>query len=278
MKKTVLAILLIVGIASCNSRSFEKRIENADLIASSAHFRKSVLSSNTFHLLTYSKIDAKQRDKVNIYIEGDGLAWKGRYQVSSNPTPVNPLALKLAASDTASNVVYIGRPCQYIDLKYETRCNSSFWTDARFAQEVVDSINQVISELVQQYHFKEINLFGYSGGGALAVLVAAQRSDVKLIGTVAANLNHKEFTKIHKVTPLKNSLDAIDVADKVKNIEQFHFIGGKDRAVPSEVILSYVKRVNAAGGNAKFRVITDATHTDARWVEVWRSNLANYSK
>ncbi len=275
MKKTVLAILLIVGIASCNPRSFEKRIENADRIASSAHFRKSVLSSNIFHLLTYSRIDAKQRDKVNIYIEGDGLAWKGRYQVSSNPTPVNPIALKLAASDTSSNVIYIGRPCQYIDLKYETKCDSTFWTDARFSQEVVDSINQIISELTNQYHFKEINLFGYSGGGALAVLVAAQRSDVKLIGTVAANLNHKEFSKIHKTTPLKNSLDAVDVVDKVKNIEQFHFIGGKDRAVPSDVILSYVKRLNGAGGKAKFRVISDVTHSDDKWIEVWKSTANN---
>ena len=32
---------------------------------------------------------------------------------SDNPTPVNPMLLKLATMDKRPNIVYIARPCQY---------------------------------------------------------------------------------------------------------------------------------------------------------------------
>jgi hypothetical protein len=37
-------------------------------------------------------------NSLRVYIEGDGFAWKSRTQPSGNPTPHNPVALKLAAS------------------------------------------------------------------------------------------------------------------------------------------------------------------------------------
>lgn len=272
MKKFLLALLLF-GSASCSHYSVAARVKYADNLAASSNFRKSIIATSDFPLLTYSRISSTSRDRVDIYIEGDGMAWKNYYTISDNPTPINPIALKLALVDQSPNVIYLARPCQYINLQLEPKCSPRLWSDARFSQEVVNALNQVIQQLVTQYHFKEINLFGYSGGGTLAVLVAAQRQDVKLIKTVAANLNHKEFTKLHHVTPLYSSLDAIDVADKVKNIEQFHFIGGSDHVVPSAVIISFVKRVNEVGGNAKFKVITGIGHNDEKWIDIWRTNF-----
>lgn len=276
--KTCAALFFLGFFLSCCSHSLESRIKYADHLAATNSFRKSVFSGTDFNLLTYTKISSTNRDSVDIYIEGDGLAWKSRHRISDNPTPINPLALKLALVDPAPNVIYIARPCQYLDLKSQKKCQPKFWSEARFSKEVVDATDNAISQLVRQYHFKKINLFGYSGGGAIAVLVAAQRNDVQLIGTVAANLNHQEFTKIHQVTPMSESLDAIDFADKVKNIEQFHFIGGHDSTVPGTIIISFVTKVNKLGGNAKFRVISDLTHNDEKWPEIWRDKMQNSSK
>jgi len=99
-------------------------------------------------------------------------------------------------------------------------------------------------------------------------LVATDRKDVALIKTVAGNLSHKELMKLRKVNQLEDSLDAIDVVEKVKNIQQYHFIGGKDKVVPGEIIISFVKQVNLAGGNAKFKIIDEADHNYEKWPEI----------
>ena len=52
-------------------------------------------------------------DEVHVYIEGDGYAWATTTDPSDDPTPINPLALRLAAVDDAPNVLYLARPCQF---------------------------------------------------------------------------------------------------------------------------------------------------------------------
>ena len=48
-------------------------------------------------------------------IEGDGAEWPGKFQPPADPTPDNPLTLRLALRDPDTPVAYIGRPCQYLD-------------------------------------------------------------------------------------------------------------------------------------------------------------------
>ncbi|MCC6656833.1 MAG: alpha/beta hydrolase, partial [Rhodocyclaceae bacterium] len=54
-------------------------------------------------------------DTLTIYIEGDGAPWPSPYHPPSDPTPRDPLALRLADRDTAPQLAYLGRPCQYQD-------------------------------------------------------------------------------------------------------------------------------------------------------------------
>jgi hypothetical protein len=37
--------------------------------------------------------------EAHLYIEGDGYAWKNRHEPSNDPTPMNPVAMRLAAAD-----------------------------------------------------------------------------------------------------------------------------------------------------------------------------------
>jgi len=264
----VFIALIPLFTSSCASNSVQERLQYADELAAKNSFKKEIIKTKNFYLQTYAKISSPEREELDIYIEGDGFAWRNRYKASNNPTPKNPLALKMAIAGSSDNILYIARPCQYVDFKLDASCQEKFWTGSRFSQSVIDSTNEVVTEFVKKHKFKKVNLFGFSGAAAVAVLVASERKDVVSIKTVAGNLNHKELMKLHKVNALDDSLDAIDVVEKVKDIAQYHFIGGQDKIVPAEIIISFVKRVNLAGGNAKFKIIDEAGHNYEKWPEI----------
>lgn len=253
------SIFLLTFLISCVPYSVESRRDYADKLAKKNSLKKEIIKTTNFYLLTYFKI-TDSNSALHVYVEGDGFAWKNRYLVSENPTPKNPLALRLATNDKNPNVLYIARPCQYVDFKIDKMCEEKFWTNARFAKSVIDSTNEVITKFEKDNKIKKVNLFGYSGGGGVVVLVASQRNDVASITTLGGNLNHKKLMELQEVSPLDESMDAIDVIEKVKNIPQFHLIGAKDETVLPEIVIDFVKKVNLAGGNAKFKIIDNANH------------------
>ena len=172
------------------------------------------------------------------------MAWRDRYTVSRDPTPGNSIPLQLAIQDPHGKVAYLARPCQYVGGKDEVCGQSSiYWTSHRYAPEVIDALDDAIDCLKMTTEVGTIALVGYSGGGSLAVLLAARRNDVEQLVTVAANLDHELWTTYHKVTPLYGSLNAADYATEVQDIPQVHFVGGKDVIVPEEIVLSFYDRM-----------------------------------
>jgi pimeloyl-ACP methyl ester carboxylesterase len=172
--------------------------------------------------------------------------------------------------DKSPNVIYIARPCQFTPLEIDHKCDVSYWTDKRFSEEVVSSVNQAISKLVARDGGK-INLIGYSGGANVAVLVAARRGDIASIRTIAGNLDHVELHKLNEVSQLRGSLNAIDEAKKVSNIPQIHYSGSDDEIVSPKIAEKFVK----ASGNpdcVKTEVVNGASHEDG-WSEAWSSLL-----
>lgn len=81
-----------------------------------------------------------------------------------------------------------------------------------------------------------IELIGYSGGGVLAALIAARRTDVRRIVTVAANLDLAVWTRTLGVDAMRNSLDPAREADRIEAIPQYHLAGASDEAVPPSVV------------------------------------------
>jgi hypothetical protein len=206
---------------------------------------------------------------LRIYIEGDGMAWITSRKPSKNPTPENPVALQLALADDSASV-YLARPCQYI-LPLDN-CSKHYWTSGRYAEEVVAAISEAVSLIKQEYGAKRIELFGYSGGGTIAALVAARRNDVTRLVTVAGNMDHAFWTDYHKVSPLKNSLNPPDFAQQLFSISQTHFVGSEDGNVPVNVIHAYQRHLPATN-NVNVHVISDYDH-NCCWVENW-SKLLN---
>src|SRR5690606_20881722 len=148
---------------------------------------------------------------------------------SANPTPTDPIGLKLAAADKNSNILYIARPCQYSDLESKNNCQNKFWSNARLSEVVIDSVNEAITQYTAKYNIRKINLYGYSGGAAVGGLVATHRKEVKSSATSAGDLDHNTLASLHQVSPRDESLKPIDFADQVKQSTQLHSAGEQDR-------------------------------------------------
>ncbi len=242
------------------------RQAHADALAKTAGLSRAQIQTAPFLLTTYARVTDKTQP-FNVYIEGDGMAWLSPYEPSLNPTPRKALGLHLASLDPAANVIYIARPCQFTPMKLDSSCREVYWTDRRFSEEVVASINQAVDQLAAPAKSPNLNLIGYSGGGAIAVLIAARRNDVLSIRTVAGNLDHTAFNRQHKATPLLGSLNPIDYARSVDTIPQIHFSGQDDDVIPPSIAQRFYvasKPTNCM----KLRVIADVSH-ERGWVDHW---------
>lgn len=267
--RIAIAAGFLAMFSSCASLH-STRCLDADLIAYDARLKKVEVETDPFVLTAYSRIDQKG-DPVHIYIEGDGYAWVTPRKVSSDPTPRQSLMLGLAAQDPAPNTIYLARPCQFTPEQCNPACEPYYWTNGRFSEPVVKSVNQAISRFVEEAGAPGIHLIGYSGGAAVAVLVAARRNDVLSLRTVAGNLDPGKINAAHEAEPLKGSLDSADFTGKIKNIPMRHFIGTEDRIVSPSVARAFAERI----GDASCQSVTEvkgATHSDG-WSERWKDLL-----
>jgi len=269
-------IYILLFITACTPLSLLKgRNEVAETIAQSGQLTASYADTGKFILKTFHKGLDSGTESLHVYIEGDGYAWKRRGRISDNPTPKNPVTLRLAARDPSPAVIYIARPCQYQAKENSSDCNVRYWTSHRYSEDVVAAINQVITQAVTKTRAKQVGLIGYSGGGTIAVLIAARRDDIDWLVTVVGNLDHTLWTEIHNVTPLTGSLNAADFADHIGLLPQMHFVGGKDKIVTADILNSFIGRMKT-DVDARFTIIPDYDHTCC-WEQNWPELLCRYT-
>lgn len=125
------------------------------------------INTHQFKLASWQKITDNNAD-YRIYIEGDGYAFNANGQPSRNPTPHGELVRELSFNDTALNVIYLARPCQFVK---ENACRVEYWTTKRFAPEVIEAEYEAIKKIVGN---KNITLIGFSGGAQIAGLLAVK--------------------------------------------------------------------------------------------------------
>jgi len=260
---TIILTIALLSSGCVSKLSPKVRQYTADTVAQSGNLVQQKIATDDFLLTTYQRFDSTADNKqMVVYIEGDGMAWISRDQLSSNPTPVQPIALKLASIDTNDNVLYIARPCQYLWPQKMNRCSSRYWSDKRGSEEVISSINQAISIVKQKQNISSIRLIGYSGGGGIAALIADRRADVSEFVSVSGNLNYKLFTQTHNLSPMNGSIDPITIANQIGSIPQIHYVGADDKIIPKQIALSFSDKV---------KVINDVSHDN--WPDKWAQIL-----
>jgi hypothetical protein len=209
----------------------------------------------------------KKSSKLRIYIEGDGRAWIHRSIPSADPTPKSNLVHNLLAQDQTHDVAYLSQPCQFI---MNASCNPDVWTFGRYSATALQSMNTVIDKIKKMNDYSEIELVGYSGGAAMALLLAAHRNDVTLIRTVAGNLVPSFTNEFHNVTPMPEAINPLDFANKLSTIKQIHFVGNNDNIIPINIANYY--RANMPKHNKISIVPVAASHAKG-WVEHWQELL-----
>lgn len=227
---------------------------------------RQVIAGAEFRHVIYTHRFGQEWKTLHVYLEGDGSPWVKRRWISKDPTPRNPLMLRLMAQDTVPSV-YLGRPC-YHGLADDPHCAPELWTSGRYSQRVVDSMAAALARIWRAGHFKELVLIGYSGGGALAMLLAAQFPQTVAVVTLAGNLDPAVWAQHHGYTPLWTSLNPSRQPPLNPGIFQLHLLGGGDQNILPAMVRSAVSRQK----HAKLHFLADFDHVCCWW-EVWPSVL-----
>jgi hypothetical protein len=255
--------LLCIWTAPLCAYEFSDPIDRA---LSEKGFIKKDIPGEFFSLRSWSKITNPLRT-VHLYIEGDGRNYLTPRHISKNPTPRSSLVRNFCLIDPSDNVIYLARPCQFTDPSANPGWGKEYWTHKRFAPEVITEINRAISWLKGSYSLRDFYLYGYSGGAAVATLIAAKRSDIAGLVSVAGNLDHNAVNDFHNAPRMPESLNPADLASEMPDIPQIHLLGEKDRVIPPNLAGEFIRKLPSP---AKARIISvpGATHT-AGWLPNW---------
>ncbi|WP_439894307.1 alpha/beta hydrolase (plasmid) [Ralstonia sp. 25C] len=268
-RPAIAALFLVAACCLLSDCTTLDRDAHADALAAPVQLHREPVRTDAFVLTAFARI-TRADQPLTVYIEGDGLAWVSRTEPSADPTPRKATGLALAAADPAPNVVYLARPCQFTPMAQNPRCAAPYWTSKRFAPEVVASMSEAVSRFAAKVPGQPIHLVGYSGGGAVAVLIAAQRGDIASIRTVAGNLDTEFVNRLHAVSPMPESLNPIDAAARVAAVPQLHFSGADDTVVPPEVAQRFMRA--SGGGCAHADTVPGLAH-DGDWARQWPALL-----
>ncbi|PCJ46972.1 MAG: alpha/beta hydrolase [Moraxellaceae bacterium] len=243
----------------CSTQPYEQSV------AKTSHTNLQTVTGSPFIHQVYvnqaaftDQTDNRSKRFLHVYIGGDGRAYvNGKFSI--NPTPLNPLLLKLMEQDIQP-AIYLGRPCYFNPI--DSNCHPTWWTDRRYNEQVVTSLLAALSHFSSRYD--HIVLIGYSGGGALAMLMAEQLKQTQILVTIAGNLDTFEWTTYHQYTPLMESLNPADRPPLRSNIIQLHYAGKKDDNIKAD----WIKSVSEKQKQAEYHLIDQADHACC-WVDLW---------
>lgn len=266
--KAISLFLLFSILFGCSYIPPEKRLAYTKQLANKNDWQQVIFKTNTFDLIGFVPKKTKTSEILTVYIEGDGFAWRTSRQPSADPTPRNPIGLELALKHQSGAAVYLARPCQFhSDIDKAPLCTQNYWTNKRYAEEVITASEQALTQLKEMHGAKALVLVGYSGGAAIAALLAARRDDVEKLITVAGNLNHQAWTELHNVSPLTRSLNPAAYQEQLQSIPQVHFVGADDKNIPPQLAQDFISNYESTKF-AKVIVVPDQTHSCC-WQEIW---------
>ena len=261
INQPLIAALLLLGLLlnACATPA-QKLQQQAKAYGLARH----VLLVSGFELEGYFKESLKVGGILHVYLEGDGLTWLSKEWVSADPTPWNPLMLRLMVLDRSPSF-YLGRPC-YNGHAQDVGCSPFLWTNRRYSPEVVSVMADALQGFLLKHSYSGLVFIGHSGGGALALLLAMRFPATRAVVTLAGNTDIDAWTDLHGYTHLVGSLNPANFTGG--GFKEIHWLGGKDAAIPPEVFLPVLKQRHAA----KITVIPDYDHVCC-WENGWPEML-----
>lgn len=192
------------------------------------------------------------------------MAYITSSQPSGDPTPVDDMLIRLFMQEPGA-AAYLARPCQYVT---QPGCGIRSWTSHRFSVENVQLMSSAVDQLKSKAGAEQVELVGYSGGAAMALLLAASRDDVSQVQTIAGTVDTAAWVNIQRLAPLEGSLSPVSFADRLAGLPQRHYIGTADLVVPSAVTESYLKKVRPSCYEL---IVTPASHNSG-FEQAWNDS------
>jgi hypothetical protein len=203
-----LAFLGLALLAACGPMEQEA----AQRLAAPAFMLRHEIQAGPYTLTAYER-ERRADTTATVYIEG-------------STTARNPVALHLAAMEpTVGSVVWL----------------SSLPEGAGPAHAVYSA---ALDDLVRRYGFAGFEVVGYGTSAAVAAQLAAQRTDVVTLRTVAGALDAPE---------------ALTAARTLSRMPQQHFIGGQDATEPPAALHFYLQALGPTPC-VRHALVPEATH------------------
>ncbi len=256
----LLLILVPIFITGCQSLAPTKPLANI-------YGNIDVIKADFNHIAVTT---FAQSQRLHVYIEGDGEAFEHRFFVSRDPGPRYPMFLTMMQQDK-NRSLYLGRPCYFINATPDMNakgCDSIYWTSARYSEKIIHSMVQALRIYLLRHPSKGVTLIGHSGGGAIAMLMAARMPEVDQVVTLAGNLNTQAWARYHFYSPLKQSLNPATSITSAVPKRQLHYAGAKDDNIPAKLGNDFLNKLGF-----QYKIVADADH-DCCWYQHWTSLLA----
>lgn len=247
----------LVLLAGCSTP-----LQRLDALVEANGWNRTVVTGADFRHVVLDNGILDTARPLHVYIEGDGRPYLDRWTVAPDPTPQRPVMLQLMTLDAAP-AVYVGRPC-YFGLARNPPCTEFDWTLGRFSETVVKSMADAIEQLRRERGHRLVELYGHSGGGTLAALLAARLPGVTRVVTLGGNLDPDAWVRHHGYTPLSGSLNPARRGRLPDSIEQLHLAGARDESVPPWMIAQAAAQLGAVA----VEVVPGVAHSccwSARW-------------
>ncbi|MET0123247.1 MAG: alpha/beta fold hydrolase [Candidatus Thiodiazotropha sp. 6PLUC9] len=256
-----LCVAALLFATACSSPS-----ERFDQQASTLGLHKQKLEGDGFTHTIYKNSPADDSSELHVYFGGDGTPWIDGKVIAWDPTPRNPVGLRLMALDDTPSI-YLGRPC-YHGSSGSSACSPILWTYERYSRTVTESMASVLQKIVEQGKYRDLVLIGFSGGGGIAMFLAAEFPQTRQVVTLAGNLDIEAWTHLHDYDKLIGSENPKSMPPLPEEIQQYHLAGGKDENIPPWMIEAAVQ----AQSNSQFITVEEFTH-GCCWEKIWKRML-----
>ncbi len=276
-KNFVLFVLFIFVFTGCSAiqkrlapiESPQQRYQNVDFLLKNNGFKSVILSGRSFDVAAWVHITSQQ-DPISVFIEGDGLAYYSRHRISNDPTPTNAIAARIAVQDSASNKIYLSRPCQYI-INHginQRNCHQRMWSQDRFSRDVITLYQDLLDQIKKQYKNESgFRLMGFSGGGAVAASVSLYRDDVIDVRAVAAPLDIHGLMRYHRADPIVNAVSPYSHAARLAEVKLTLFLGSSDRIVNKRSLKQFLDNFM---NKSNFKLIeVEGLEHEGNWHHAW---------
>lgn len=206
------AVLLLAVLAGCN---YIPKMAWDDAVGIAAHMPPSFSR----------RVIAAGGDKIDVF---ERVRQPGQVAaVYIGEARDNDTALALAAQDVTSNVFYLARPSKSL------------------GDSAVAALSRALDDIRATHNVYGFNLTGYGTGAAAAALLAASRSDVLSLRTVAGRLE-----------------PARGVAARLIALPQNHFIAAGERGTDGYI-------TDAARPDCLSATVVEGLGPEKTWVAVW---------